>query len=147
MKQILSRIMVPEYGALLLRISLGTVLLAHSLYLKLMVFTLSGTAEFFASIGLPALLAYVVFIAEVVAGVGLVLGVRVRELAVVAAIVLLGAAWAHSENGWLFSNQSGGWEYPVFLAFASIAQAMLGSGACALSTRPVITNKTLTGAI
>jgi len=32
----------PETGAFILRVSLGTVLLAHSVYLKLMVFTLPG---------------------------------------------------------------------------------------------------------
>ena len=37
----------------LLRVSLGVMYLAHSLVLKLMVFTLPGTAQFFETIGFP----------------------------------------------------------------------------------------------
>ena len=40
----------PSVGALLLRIALAAVLLSHSVYLKLVVFTLPGTASFFSSI-------------------------------------------------------------------------------------------------
>ena len=47
----------PEVGTFILRVALGSVLLAHSVYLKLIVFTLPGTAQFFASIGLPGFLA------------------------------------------------------------------------------------------
>ena len=43
--------------------------------------------------------------------------------------VLLGAAWVHWPNGWLFTATNGGWEYPVFLAAASGVLAMLGDGA------------------
>ncbi|HEX5639177.1 MAG TPA: DoxX family membrane protein, partial [Burkholderiaceae bacterium] len=46
------------YAALLLRLSLGTMFVAHAL-LKLFVFTLPGTAQFFQSLGLPAALGYV----------------------------------------------------------------------------------------
>ena len=46
------------YGALLLRVSLGAMFIAHSLYLKLVVFTLPGTVKFFESLGLPGLAAH-----------------------------------------------------------------------------------------
>jgi len=42
-----------EMATFLLRVALGTMFLAHSVVLKLFVFTLPGTAKFFASIGLP----------------------------------------------------------------------------------------------
>jgi len=32
----------------------------------------------------------------------------------------------------VFSAPNGGWEYPVFLAVASLAQALIGDGALAL---------------
>ncbi len=70
-----------DLGALLLRVSLGVILLAHSVLLKLLVFTLPGTAQFFSSIGLPGWLAYVVFAMEAVGGVLLILGVQVRLVA------------------------------------------------------------------
>lgn len=121
------------YGALLLRVSLGTVLLAHSLYLKLMVFTLAGTAQFFGSIGLPEWLAYLVFAMEGVGGTLLILGVQVRAVGLALLPILLGATWAHSGNGWLFTAPNGGWEYPLFLAAMSASVALLGAGAHALA--------------
>ncbi len=41
------------YAALLLRVSLGMMFIFHSLYLKVMVFTIPGTVQFFESLGLP----------------------------------------------------------------------------------------------
>ena len=46
--------------------------------------------------------------------------------------VLLGATWAHSGNGWLFTSPNGGWEYPAFWTIALVVQALLGDGAFAL---------------
>ena len=118
----------PDLGVLVLRLSLGSVLLAHSLYLKLLVFTLPGTAQFFQSIGLPAALAYAVFLIEVSAGVAILLGFRTRTFAALSIPILLGATWAHSTNGWLFTNTGGGWEYPLFLSAMALVQLNLGPG-------------------
>ncbi len=120
------------YAALALRLALGTMYLAHSLVLKLVVFTLPGTAQFFASVGLPAGSAYLVFAAEAVGGVLLVLGVATRWVALGLIPVLAGAAWVHAGNGWVFSAAGGGWEYPVFLIGVSAVLALLGDGAHAL---------------
>ncbi len=124
------------YAALLLRVSLGVMFLAHSLWLKLVVFGLPGTAQFFGSLGLPPASAYLVFAAEVVGGALLIVGYQTRWVALALIPVLLGATWTHAGNGWLFTNQEGGWEYPLFLSVAAAAQALLGSGAYALSGRP-----------
>ena len=43
--------------------------------------------------------------------------------------VLIGATWAHAANGWLFSNEHGGWEYPLLLTVVALVQALLGDGA------------------
>ncbi len=128
------------YAALVLRLSLGTMFVAHAL-LKLLVFTLPGTAQFFQSIGLPGFLGYAVFAAELVGGVLLIAGLGSRWVAAALVPVLLGATWAHLGNGWLFSAPNGGWEYPAFLTAAAVAQALLGDGAYALAnlrgaTRP-----------
>lgn len=121
-----------DIAALLLRLTLGIVLIAHSLYLKLMIFTLSGTAQFFNSIGLPAWLAYVVFFSEMIGGIALLLGVKTRWVAIGLLPILLGATWAHFGSGWLFSNPGGGWEYPLVLALMAVIQFFLGSGRFAL---------------
>ncbi len=121
------------YGILLLRVSLGIMFIAHSLILKLMTFTLAGTAQYFESIGLPASLAYATFFAELIGGLLLVLGVQSRWVALALLPVLAGATWVHAGNGWVFSNPGGGWEYPLYLIVLSVAQALLGDGAHALS--------------
>jgi putative oxidoreductase len=126
-----------EYGIALLRVSLGAMFIAHSVVLKYFIFTLAGTAGYFESIDLPGFLAYVVFGMEAVGGILLVLGVRTREVAAALIPILIGALWAHSGNGWVFSNTGGGWEYPLLLIVLSGAQVLLGEGAFALSRREV----------
>jgi putative oxidoreductase len=118
----------PLHAARLLRVGLGTVLIAHSLWLKLVVFTLPGTAAFFASIGLPPVLAYLVFAIEVVGGLALLFGLATQVVSLVLIPVLLGATWAHAGNGWLFTNAGGGWEYPLFLALVAAVLVLLGDG-------------------
>ena len=126
------------YGTLLLRVSLGVMYIAHSVILKWMTFTLAGTAQYFESLGLPAALAYATFFAEFIGGVLLVLGIQSRWVALALLPVLFGAAWVHIGNGWVFSAQGGGWEYPLYLIVLSVAQALLGDGAHALSpSRPL----------
>ena len=121
------------FGALLLRVSLGVMFIAHSLYLKLVVFTLPGTVKFFQSLGLPAASAYATIAVEAIGGVMLILGYRTRYAAIATLPVLLGATWVHAGNGWVFTSANGGWEYPVFLAIAVVVQALIGDGAYALS--------------
>ena len=120
-----------ELGATLLRLALGTMYLAHA-GLKVFTFTMAGTVQFFASLGYPAWVAYAVVAAEALAGVLLIAGFKVRAVATAMLPVLLGAAVVHWPNGWVFNAQGGGWEYPVFLAIASIVQALIGQGAYAL---------------
>ena len=120
-------------GTFMLRVSLGVIYLAHGLYLKLFVFTLPGTAQFFESIGLPGPLAYLVFAAETAGGAALIVGFHTRLTALALVPVALGATWAHLGSGWLFSNAGGGWEYPLFLAVATFAQSLLGDGSYAVS--------------
>ena len=119
------------YAATLLRISLGTLALAHGL-MKVLVFTPAGTVGFFASLGLPAILAYATIGAEIVGGIALIAGVFTRYVSLAMVPILLGATVVHSGAGWVFSNQGGGWEFPAFWAVALVVQALLGDGAFAL---------------
>jgi putative oxidoreductase len=119
------------YAALLLRLALGIMFLAHGVT-KLVVFTPAGTAKFFASVGFAGWLAYPIIAFEIVAGVLLILGIYSRWVAAVAAIELFVASTVHFGNGWAFTNPGGGWEYPIFLAVAAAALALLGGGAYAV---------------
>jgi putative oxidoreductase len=121
------------YGAALLRVSLGALFLAHGL-LKIFVFTLPGTVQFFASLGYPAPLAYAVVGLELAGGALLIAGLFTRVVSVALIPVLLGALIVHAQNGWVFSAPKGGWEFPALWVVLMIVQALLGPGAFALSS-------------
>lgn len=122
----------PALGPLITRVSLGIVLVFHSLYLKGVVYSLAGTAAYFDSIGLPGWGAYAVFTVEIIAGIALIVGYQVQLASAAVIPILLGATWAHWSAGWLFSNAGGGWEYPLFLSAVAAAQIFLGAGAFAV---------------
>jgi len=119
------------YAIALLRVTNGVGLLAHGALLKLGTFGLAGTMGFFGSIGLPPMLGAAIAIAETVAGLLLLAGVAVRGASLAMVPIMLGAAWFHSGNGWVFSGVGGGWEFPAFWTFVLLAQAGLGAGAFA----------------
>jgi putative oxidoreductase len=122
------------YAALVLRVTLGALFLAHA-GLKLFVFTPAGTAQFFGSLGLPGALAYLTIAAEALGGVALILGFHARWVALALIPILLGAiATVHAGAGFFFSNPNGGWEYPAFWAVALLVQALLGNGALATTS-------------
>jgi putative oxidoreductase len=120
-----------QHGVTLLRLSLGTMWIAHAL-LKWWVFTLPGTAQFFASVGFPGWMAYPVFAAELLGGMALVLGIYARQVSLALVPVMMGAAWVHLSNGWVHTSPGGGWEYPVFLTVASLVLWLVGDGSFAL---------------
>ncbi|WP_112663778.1 DoxX family protein [Microvirga flavescens] len=125
------------FAALVLRITLGILFLAHA-GLKVFVFTPAGTAQFFGSLGLPPALAYLTILVEVVGAIALILGFYTRIASIVLIPILLGAIFTvHGSAGFFFSNANGGWEYPAFWAVALLVQALLGGGAYALRSEPV----------
>jgi putative oxidoreductase len=126
------------YAALVMRVTLGVMFIAHSLVLKYFTYGLPGTVQFFESIGLPAALAYLTFWAELLGGILLVLGIGTRWVALGLIPILAGATWVHLGNGWVFSATNGGWEYPVFLIAASLVQALLGDGKFAVTLKKEI---------
>ena len=120
-----------DYGITVLRVSLGIMWVAHAL-LKLFVFTLPGTAQFFQSVGFPGFLAYPVFAIELLGGIALVLGIYARQASLLLVPIMAVATSVHIGNGWVFTSKGGGWEYPVFLISASIALWLAGDGALSL---------------
>jgi putative oxidoreductase len=120
------------YAALLLRVSLGLLFLAHAA-LKIFAFTVPGFVGYMGSLGLPAVLAYAVLALEVAGGLALVLGIFAPWIAIPLTIEILGTiVFAHAANGWLFMNKGGGWEFPALWAAGLIAVFLLGDGAYAL---------------
>ena len=120
------------FAALVLRVSLGILFLAH-VGLKLFVFGVPGFVGYFASLGLPAIAAYLTIALELIGGLALIFGVYASWLALPLAAEMLGTiVLVHGANGWLFTNKGGGWEYPAFWAVALIVLFLLGDGAYAL---------------
>ena len=121
-----------DLAATILRVSTGILFLAHA-GLKIFIFTPAGTAGYFASLGLPGPLAYLVMAAELFGGLALILGVYTRWVSLALVPILLGSIYTpHGAAGFIFSNEGGGWEFPAFWAVTLIVQALLGDGAYAL---------------
>ncbi|WP_437891716.1 DoxX family protein [Phytobacter sp. V91] len=125
------------YASLILRLALGILFLAH-FGLKFFVFTPAGTAQFFASLGLPGGLAYVTMAVELLGALALILGIYARVVAVILIPVLLGAIFTvHGPAGFFFTNPNGGWEFPAFWIVGLVALALTGDGKYALKPTPV----------
>ncbi|MFP1960010.1 DoxX family protein [Lonsdalea quercina] len=120
------------YAALLLRVALSILFFAHA-GLKIFVFTPAGTAQFFASLGLPGWLAYVTIVWELFTAVTLLLGIWCRATALASIPILLGAIFTvHGPAGFFFNNPNGGWEFPALWIVGLIALALVGDGPYAL---------------
>ena len=125
------------YAALLLRVSLGVMFLAH-VWLKFSVFTIAGFVGFFHTLGLPAIVAYAIIALEIVGGIALILGIYAAWFAIPLALEMIGTIiLVHGGNGWVFTSKGGGWEYPAFWTIGLIAVYLLGDGALALKPTPL----------
>ena len=122
------------YGVFVLRLGLGSMWIAHALF-KYFVITIPGLASWLGTQGLPVIFAWPLFIMELVGGIAILLGLYGRQVSLLLIPILLGATWIHFANGWVFSNQGGGWEYPIFLVIASLAYALMGDGVLAIKSR------------
>ncbi|MFC0218848.1 DoxX family protein [Pseudochelatococcus lubricantis] len=129
------------YAALVLRLALGILFLAHA-GLKIFVFTPAGTAGFFGSLGLPGWLAYVTILWELLGAAALILGVWPRLAALALVPILFGAIFTvHGPAGFFFNNPNGGWEFPAFWIVGLVALALVGDGALALKPTPAGSDK------
>jgi len=120
-----------DYGATLLRIALGAIMLAHA-YLKFGIYGMEGTSAFFAAHGFPAWTAWPVAFGELGAGVLLILGIHTRWVALGLIPILLGVVATLWKAGFFFDAPGGGWEFPALLIVLTVVQALVGDGAYAL---------------
>uniref|UniRef100_UPI0031D06F74 DoxX family protein n=1 Tax=Klebsiella sp. TaxID=576 RepID=UPI0031D06F74 len=120
------------YAALVMRLALGILFLAH-FSLKFFAFTPAGTARFFVSLGLPGWLAYITMAVEFFGAIALILGIYTRIVAVVLIPILLGAIFTvHGPAGFFFTNPNGGWEFPALWIVGLLVLALTGDGKYAL---------------
>jgi putative oxidoreductase len=120
------------YAALLLRVTLGILFLAH-VGLKVFVFKIPGFVGYMGSLGLPSVVAYAVVALELLGGIALILGIYASLVALPLAVEMVGTiVFSHGANGWLFTAKGGGWEFPALWAVSLIVLYLLGDGALAL---------------
>lgn len=116
-----------DLGITILRVSLGIMWISHAL-LKWNVFTIAGFATWLDGQGLPAIMAWPIFLLELVGGIAILTGFYGRYFSTILLPVIIVATWTHLPNGWLHTSTGGGWEYPLFLVVVSVAHILLGEG-------------------
>ena len=119
------------YGALVLRVVLGAVYLAHA-YLALVVMGPAKAIEYQRAlhIPLPEIGVWYLIVAHGLGGILLILGLLVRWSALANIPIMAGALWfVHLPQGFFILGSKGGYEYVLVLLGASFAQVLLGAGA------------------
>jgi len=111
-------------GANILRIACGLFFIPH-LFVKFK--NQDFVKDFMSKVGLnpPIVWLYGAFVVEIVATIGLVLGIYTAPVAILAGVFLLVASWASwkfSEGKWIWNF--GGGEYPLFWAICCFVVAM-----------------------
>lgn len=120
-----------DTAALLLRSTLGAVLLAHGVNHAWGAGALTATGAWFASIGLrPGRLHAVLATATEIAAGALLLAGLLTPFAAAAVIATMAVALitAHRGNGFFIFRPGQGWEYTAVLAAVALATATLGPG-------------------
>lgn len=118
---------------LVARIILGVVLIAHG-WQKFSEWGISGTADSFAAMGVPAagLAAVVAAVIEFGGGILLIAGLFTRVVGVLVALTMIGAGiFANHFTTGIFVSD-GGWELVGVIAAAAILLAGVGAGAFSL---------------
>ena len=123
----------------LMRITLGAILLAHGLLLKIIIATPAETVGYLAeSYNIHPTFGYLVIFGETVGGLAIMFGIYSRLAALLAMPILFGAFLVHVPNGWLFSNAGGGWEFPLALMVLDFAVILGGNGIFAFRKFPIL---------
>lgn len=125
-------------GALILRVPLGIILMAHGAQKLFGLFGgygLEGTGQFMESIGFAPgyLMALLAGSGEFFGGLALVVGLLTRPAAVVTAFTMFMAMTVHIGNGLFVTNN--GYEYALLLAVASLALMVQGAGAFSVDNK------------
>ncbi|NMY65579.1 DoxX family protein [Pseudomonas sp. WS 5018] len=120
--------MTDDAGKLVLRLAVGVLILLHGIYKLLN--GVGGIAGMLAGQGLPSVLAYGVYLGEVLGPLLVIVGLYTR----LGALLMIGnmvVALALAHRGELFSlGPMGGWaiELQAMFLFGSVAIALLGAG-------------------
>lgn len=110
-----------EIGTFLLRLMLGITFFAHGM--SKFQGGIENTAGFFASLGIPGFMAYVVAIIELIGGIAMVAGIGTSIVSALFAVILIVATLlVKLPDGFL-----GGYELDIVLLVVSLHLALNGS--------------------
>lgn len=110
-----------EIGTFLLRLMLGITFFAHGM--SKFQGGMENTAGFFASLGIPGFMAYVVAIIELIGGIAMIAGFGTRIVSALFAVILIVATLlVKLSDGFL-----GGYELDIVLLVVSLHLALNGS--------------------
>jgi putative oxidoreductase len=127
--------MADDTGKLLLRLTLGLLILLHGI--AKLTGGIAGIEKMVEGAGLPGFFAYGVFIGELLAPILLILGFYSRIAALVIAVnMVVAIALVHAKEVFLIGPQ-GGWalELQGMFLFTAIALALTGPGRFSINRR------------
>ena len=113
-----------DLGLLLLRIAIGAVFIAHG-WGKFA--QMDGTIAFFATIGFPAIIAYLVAAVELLGGVALVIGLWTDLVTLLFSIVMV-VAIVYVKMGKFGLGFVDGYEFDLVLLAGSLPVMFVGPG-------------------
>lgn len=131
----------PDVGKLILRLSLGILLLLHGFAKLPFMSGLGGVEGLLAKAGLPGFLAFGAYVGEIIAPLMLILGWKVRIAGILVIGNMLFAIGTTVGFKALSIGPMGGFlgELPLLFLFASLAVVFLGAGKYSIGccgTRP-----------
>ncbi len=123
-----------DTGRLILRLSVGLLMLFHGIAKILNPGALDFIGGMLTDFGLPAVLAYGVYIGEVVAPLMVIVGWKTRIGGVVMAVNMLFAILLAHSGDFFSLSEHGGWmiELQMFYLMSALAVMFLGSGRLAI---------------
>jgi putative oxidoreductase len=125
---------IAPYSYAIIRFCVGGVVMFHG-YPKLFgTFAAPVAQNVLTPLGFPMPLAWAYFLGllEFFGGAALALGFLTRPIALMLAVELAIVTYWHGGNGFFFSAQRGGYEYPLLLTIIYAAIFFRGSGRCSI---------------
>lgn len=110
-----------DWGLLLVRLALAVVFIAHGAQ-KLQ--NMDMVVGFMGGMGIPAALAWVAALGELLGGIAMLLGVFTKYAGAVLAFIMAIAIWKVKSKAGFF----GGWEFDLVLLLISLAVISTGPG-------------------
>ncbi len=125
----------PDVGKLIVRLSVGGLMLFHGIAKIMHPGSLDFIGGMLAGFGLPAIMAYAVYIGEVIAPLMVIVGYKARIGGLIIAVNMLFALILAHSGDFFSLSEHGGWmvELQMFYLLSALAVIFLGSGSQAIT--------------